>query len=511
MSAPRRSRPPALATLLALLVTLVALVPLIYVVQSALEAGWGSVETLVFRPRVGQLLGNTLMLVITAVPISVLLGVSAALLVERTDLRGRGALALLFAAPLAVPAFVASYAWATVWPSIGGLPGALLVSVVSYYPFVYIPVMATLRRLDPAVEESARSLGQPPVAVLLRVVLPQLRLPVLGGALLVGVHLLAEYGAFAFVRYDTFTTAIYDQFRSTFASTAAAMLAGVLVLCCLMLLVAEAGTRGRQRYARIGPGVARRMRLVPLGGWALPCWAASTAVLALTLGVPGWSIGRWLVGGGAAVWGGQLLGVLGTTLLFGVLGGLLTCAAALPVAWLSVRHPARWVRALEGATFIAASLPGIVVALAVVSYAIRYAQPVYQTSVLLIGVYAVLFLPRAVVTLRAGIAQAPPGLEEAARSLGSSSPMAFARVSLPLIAPAVGASVALTFLGITGELTATLLLAPTGTTTLATQFWALTSEINYAGAAPYAFLLVLLSLPMTYLLFQQSRKVAGLS
>lgn len=511
MGATRSARPPALATLLAVLVTLACLVPLAYVIQSALDAGWSTAYELVFRARVGQLLGNTVKLVVTAVPATVVLGVAAALLVERTALRGRGVLALLFAAPLAVPAFVASYAWATIWPSIGGLGGALLVSVASYFPFVYIPVMATLRRLDPAVEESARSLGLGPAAVLVRVVLPQLRLPVLGGALLVGVHLLAEYGAFAFVRYDTFTTAIYDQYRSTFASTAAAMLAGVLLLCCLLLLTAEAGVRGRERYARVGPGAARRPRLAPLGGWSVPCWAGALVVLVLSLGVPGWSIGRWLVSGGAAVWSGELLSILGTTLLYGVLAGLITCAAGLPIAWLSVRHPGRWVRALEGATFIAASLPGIVVGLAVVSYAIRYAQVVYQTPILLIGAYAVLFLPRAVVTLRAGIAQAPPALEEAARSLGTSHAMAFVRVTLPLLAPALGGAIALTFLGVTGELTATLLLAPTGTTTLATQFWSLTSEIDYAAAAPYAFLLVVLSLPMTYLLFQQSRKVAGLS
>ena len=483
------------------------MVPLLYVVDSAMEARWGTIRALVFRQHVAKLLCHTVLLVGAAVPVCVLIGVGAALLVERTTLPGRSVLALLFAAPLTVPPFVASYAWATVWPSIGGLFGAVLISVAAYFPLVYIPVVATLRRLDPAVEESARALGVGPLGVLARIILPQLRLPVLGGALLIALHLLAEYGAFAFVRYDTFTTAIYDQFQSTFASVAAAILAGVLVLCCLALLIGEASLRGRQRYTRSGPGVQRPPLQTRLGWWSIPLWFLVIGTLGATLAVPGCSIVKWLTKGGSAAWNGNLTGALITTLTYGVTGGVLTCIAALPIAWLSVRSPGRWSRVLESTTFITASLPGIVVGLAVVSYAIRFAQPLYQTATLLVGTYAILFLPRAVVTLRAGLAQAPRSLEEVARSLGCAPWLAVARITLRLLTPALGASIALSFLGTTGELTATLLLAPTGTNTLSTQFWTLSSALNYTGAAPYALLLVVLSLPMTYLLFQQSHKV----
>ncbi|EKB78021.1 Fe(3+)-transport system permease sfuB [Klebsiella pneumoniae subsp. pneumoniae WGLW2] len=41
------------------------------------------------------------------------------------------------------------------------------------------------------------------------------------------------------IRFDTFTTAIYDQFQSTFSGPAANMLAGVLALCCLAILLLE--------------------------------------------------------------------------------------------------------------------------------------------------------------------------------------------------------------------------------------------------------------------------------
>ena len=73
-----------------------------------------------------------------------------------------------------------------------------------------------------------------------------------------------------------------------------------------------------------------------------------------------------------------------------------------------------------------------------------------------------------------------------------------------LAAPGAAASMALVCLGITNELTATLMLAPNGTRTLATAFWSLTSEIDYAAAAPYALIMVLFSLPLTLLLYVQS-------
>ena len=77
------------------------------------------------------------------------------------------------------------------------------------------------------------------------------------------------------------------------------------------------------------------------------------------------------------------------------------------------------------------------------------------------------------------------------------------RVTLRLTAPAAGAGAALVFVAVATELTATLLLAPTGTRTLAMRFWSLSSELDYAAAAPYALMLVALSIPVTVALFRE--------
>ena len=102
------------------------------------------------------------------------------------------------------------------------------------------------------------------------------------------------------------------------------------------------------------------------------------------------------------------------------MAAVLTTVLAFPVAWVAVRSSGALARVVEGANYITSSLPGIVTALALVTVAIHFARPLYQTVPLIVFAYVLLFMPRALVNVRAGLAQVPPSLEEASRSLGSS-------------------------------------------------------------------------------------------
>ena len=233
---------------------LLALVPLAYVAGYVVLIGPVELVQLLARPRIVELLQNTVTLAAACMVATAVLGVALAFLVERTDVAGRRIWHGLLVAPLAVPAFVNGYAWVSLDRTVHGFGGAFGVVTLSYFPEVYLPVVAVLRRLDPALEESAWSLGHSRVRAFATVVLPQLRPALLGGALLVGLHLLAEFGALSLLRFPTFTTAIYDQYGSTFNGSAATAMAGVLVLLCLVLLLAELRPRGDRRYARLGRG-----------------------------------------------------------------------------------------------------------------------------------------------------------------------------------------------------------------------------------------------------------------
>jgi len=486
---------------LSVLIALVALIPVFFVVGYVLSSGWDKTVALVWRPRVGELLRNTSMLVAGCVGLTAVLGTGAAWLVDRTTLPGRRVWNVLLVAPLAVPAFVNSFGWVSLTAKVEGYAGALMIVSLSYYPLVYLPVSAILRGLDPALEETAAALGYGPLRTFVRVVLPQLRPALLGGSLIVALHILAEFGALQMLRFPTFTTAIYDQYRSSFNGPAANMLAGVLLLSCLLLLTLELRLRGHHRYSRIGAGSARTIPRRRLGRAAVPSLIAVGALTALALGVPVGSLVFWLVTGSSTAFPvGALVSTALTSFGLGLSGAILTMAVAFPIAWLCVRRPGRVTILLERCTYFGNAVPGIVVALALVTVAIRFAQPVYQTTILLVFAYAIMFLPRAMVSVRAALDQAPPVFDDVAHALGSGPLETLRRVTLPLIAPGLGAGGALVFLAIVTELTATLLLAPIGTQTLATQFWSNTSSIAYGAAAPYAALMVVLSAPVTLLL-----------
>src|SRR5262249_9358128 len=155
-------------------------------------------------------------------------------------------------------------------------------------------------------------------------------------------HLLAEYGLYGLIRYDTFTTAIIDQFQSSYAGPAANMLALVLVACCALVLGLAAWAGGGARYARGGSGAPRPPRRVPLGGWTLPAVAGPVATTLRAIGVPLLTIGRWLVFGGAGAWRlPEIGGALASTLVLAIAAAGLTIVAAMPMAWLGVRAPGR--------------------------------------------------------------------------------------------------------------------------------------------------------------------------
>ena len=506
-SAARDSRPPTFLLVMALAVTALCLVPLGFIVVSTLTAGWDTVHRLVFRARVGELLVNTGLLVVLSCTATAVVGTAAAYLVERLRVAGYRVWGPLLVAPLAIPAFVTSYGWVSVFPGIDGLFGATLIMTLAYFPFVYLPVAAALRGLDPAWEEQARTLGLRPRAVFLRVVLPQLRPAILGGAMLVGLHCLSEFGAFSMLRFSTFTTAIYDQYSSSFASAAANMLAVVLVACCLILVTSESWLAGRARRARLGSGAARRPEPMRLGSRQIPAQAFLVVLVGAALAVPLSSVMYWLVRG-SGEWA-QALATSVTTIGLAATGAVATVVLAFPVAYLSVRYRSVLTTLMERLSYLAGALPAIVVALALITVTIRFARPIYQSVVTLIAAYVLLFLPRAMVTLRSALLQAPPELEDAARALGVKPAATLARVVLPLAAPGIFSAAALVFIAGATELTATLLLAPIGTTTLATRFWSLTGSIDYVAAAPYAAMMILISAPVTYLLLQKSRKVRG--
>lgn len=474
-----------------------------YLPIRAFDRGLGYVLETVWRQSTGLVLLRSALLTLAVTVSCLVLGVALAWLTTRSDLPGRRAWLVVAALPLAIPTYVAAFAWTSFFPGLAGPGGigAYVVLTACSYPYVLLPAAAALRRCDPAGEEVARSLGLTAGQAFRRVTLPQLRPALAAGGLLVALYVLSDFGAVSIMRFDAFTRVIYNSYNGGFNRTPAAILGLLLVAVTLVLVWLEGRSRGQARYARVGAGGPRPAPLVRLGKRRWVMLTLPTAVAALALGVPVCALIYWTVlGADPNTDYGLLLSSAGTSLAMAGAGALATTALAVPVGVLAARRAGRLPRLLERASYLGHALPGVVVALSLVFLSIRLVPGLYQHTPVLVFAYVVLFLPLAVGAVHASTAQSPPVVEEVARSAGAGPAAVLRRVTLPLAAPGIAAGAVLVFLTCMKELPATLILRPIGTDTLATRLWTETFVSDFAGAAPFAALLVLLSAVPTYLL-----------
>jgi len=192
------------------------------------------------------------------------------------------------------------------------------------------------------------------------------------------------------------------------------------------------------------------------------------------------------------------------TLYVAALATLVIVAFALPLAILVVRFPGKLTSAVERASYIGFAMPGLVVALALVSFGANYVPAFYQTIGMLIFAYLVLFIPMSVGTIRSSLLQMSPRVEEAARSLGAGGSRVLLTVTMPMAKAGLLTGAALVMLTVMKELPATLLLSPIGFKTLATEVWSATDAVIFSQAAVAALILVGISaLSVTVILSQE--------
>lgn len=501
-------RPPRWLLLLAVASAAIALIPFGYLLLRISDAGWDVVWSVLSRPRTWEVALNSLSLTVAVAASCLLIGIPSAWLVSRARLPLRGVWLVLLALPLAVPSYVAAYAWLALFPGMSGFGGAWLVLTLVSTPYVVLPVAAAFRASDAGAEEVARSLGASPWRAFRRAGLPQVLPAAAAGTLLAAIYTLSDFGTVAIMRYDAFTRAIYASYRASFDRTSAAVLALLLVVLALVFVLGEQASRGSAQRWRTGSGTARQGSPVPLGGWRWPALIGLGGLTFVALGVPTYSLLRMLITSASAntVDVGSLTSAAAATISVSAIGAVIAVLLALPVGILAARYRGAAVRATETGAFVSHVLPGVVVGLSLVFFTLSVVPAVYQTVVVVGFAYGVLFLPKALGSVRTAMAAVPPVLEQQSRSLGRGPAATFVRVTVPLIWTGVLAGGVLAMLTAMKELPATLMLRPTGMETLATQIWRNTEVADYAGAAPYAaVLLVLASIPAFWL----SRVVSG--
>ena len=494
---------------IAVLIIALTVMPIVYLVMRALGAGQEGVDYLL-AGRTLAVIGNSVVLTVAVVATSVLIGVPFAWLTTRTDLPFRrlwligGLLTLVIPSYIGAITYIAAFGprgflqqllvplGITEIPSIYGFTGAWLSITLFTYPYIVLPVRAALLNLDPALEESARSLGLNRWTIFRRVTLPQLRPALAAGMLLSALYSLSDFGAVALMKYNAFTRAIYSQYTNSFDREQAAILSLVLVLLTVALLFATRRLASSRRNYRIGTGAQRQLRPVQLRRWRVPALIFCSALVGVGTLVPVGVLLWWLTLGQGLPSNDLMQPMVNTVSVSGITA-LVVALAALPIAWLSARRPSALNRRLRELSYIGNGLPGLVIALSLVFFAAHVVPFIYQTLPVLILGYAIRFLPLSVGATHSAFTQINPSLEEAGRSLGLGRWQVMQRITVPLARAGLLAGGALVFLSVMKELPTTLLLSPTGFETFATHIWTAQKEVNFAGIGAPALLLVAVS------------------
>ncbi len=489
--------------------------PFVFLVAGALEAG-GRVGDILVSEAIRRPLANTLLLGASVAVATMVLGTVLAVLVGRSDLPGRAMWRVVLALPLVIPTFVGATALIAATgrgglipalPRVEGFAGSLLVLVVFTYPYVFLPVLAKVSTTPASAEEAARLLGHGAWRTTLRVLVPQLWPAITAGGLLVFLYCLSEFGAVALLRYDTLTRSIY---ASRLLDRELSLTLG-LILAVIALAVSLLMRRGGESYtAAVGRGGSRiTLRLGPVTPvaflvCALPVAIGVVAPVAVFLT---WVLrGSGTVGVGYSGWGDDLgflvQPVVGSTAA-SVSAAVVALVVTLPVAFAQVRRPARWVDGAAGIVTSVFAIPGLVVALALVSWAVGAPAALgwlYQSFPLLILGYVLHFGAQSLRGGAAALTGVSPRFDEAAATLGAGPRRRFLAVDLPMVLPGLLAAGGLVLLSTIKELPATLLLAPTGFRTLATTIWGAATDGFYAEVGIASLVLIALSAVLTWLL-----------
>ncbi|MFC5713996.1 ABC transporter permease [Thalassorhabdus alkalitolerans] len=519
-----RGNPPGPFLLtLGILVGLLMSVPIIYVIWRSLFAGTDRWMRLL-DGRIPQLLWNTLSLTFAVTLCAVILGVSLAWLVVRTDVPGRKLLQWMLALPLVIPPYVGAVTYIIVFgPSgwmrdlwretpwlvniFGDYPlsiysfwGVFFVLTMFTYPYVFLIASASLRKMNRNFEEVARSQGMNTRQVFWKVNLPFLRPAIGAGAILIALYVLSDFGAIAMLRYVTFTAAIYFQ-RASFDTESASVLSLVLIVLTVIILWIESRTRKKNKFYQTS-NTFREPDILSLGKWKPVAVLFIGLVIVFSILLPISVLIYWtIIGLDRGAVDARFFEFAWNSVLVSGMAALLCMLLALPIIYLRSRYPSVISSSIDKMSYAGYALPGVIVALGFVFIFNNHFPFLYNTFYLIALAMVVRFLPQAMQAGDASLSLVSPRVDETARSLGYPPWKVMFKVIIPSILPGVLAGGALVFVSAIKELPATLMLRPPGFDTLAVRIYYEASEAIYHQAAPAALILILVSIiPLRYML-----------
>ena len=524
--------------------SLISAVVLMPVIVLALIAIAGSAEEwrYVLQSVLPKASVTTLSLLIGVAVSTAIVGVATAWLVVAFDFPGRRLFSWALVLPLAVPPYLAAYAFAEFFlytgpvqallrwlfgfenirdywfPDIRSTGGAAFVMASVLYPYVYLTTRIVFLMQGRNIADVARTLGASPSKVFWRVLLPVARPAIVAGVALVLMETINDIGASEYLGVQTLTVSVYSTWLNRGSLEGGAAIALVMLVLVLALLAAESSARRRQRvHAARGTHMKTRPQRIPLKG---PLRPMAVAVVGLPV-LAGFGIPLFVFGGYALrrldqAASTELASAFLNSVLVATTAAVLTVGLALFLINAVRLSRSRTMRATVRLASVGYALPGGIIGLGLLFVLAWFDNEVdaisrqwlgFSTGLLITGsaaavvlACAIRFLALAEGAVRSGMEKLTPNLDEAARSLGRTPLRSATSVLLPLLRPAILTALVLVFVETIKELSATILLRPFGFNTLATFVYENASRGVPQEGAVAAILIILTALAPVVLL-----------
>jgi iron(III) transport system permease protein len=543
--------------LLLLVIGALVLYPLAFLITESLnigdpqtfppdEMGFGNYTDLFEEPRV---ILNTLLVACIATFLAVLFGFIQAWILTRTSIPGRERLERMMELPYYMTPLIGALAWGVllgpktglvnqIWHSIGVSSdffniyspwGIAWVMALFEGTVAFVMISASMKSMDPSLEESSRVLGAGKLRTALKVTMPLVAPGILSATIFVFAEMLGSFAA-AFVlgipgRFFVVTTAIWEatlSFPPDYGRAAAMGLslfgAMVLTLGCARLIMRHGS------YATI-TGKAFRPRAMDVGAMRFPlmgiAWGYIIVAVLLPLGaLLLTSLERFatviipqmqftLANYRTALQMGSLAPAFGNSLILGVVVATLGVPVMGVLAWIIYRSriPGAWLA--EFVVMIPAAVPRLVFGLGLLWAWINIPIPIYGTLWLLGIAYFTVFLPLGLRTIAGVVLQVDPSLEECARVCGASWGYQMRTVTLPLLRPGLVAAWLLIFIASVRELGVSIFLMGPNSKVIAPAIvnsWLSSSSELSAAMALLQTAMVFVAVAI---LFRVARRVTG--
>lgn len=494
----------------ALVAAAIALLPIAVVIGIALS-GDGSDWPHLVRNVLPQATGATLLLLALVAAGTASIGVTSAWMVVAYDFPFRKVLAWVLVLPLAVPPYLAAYAFAEFlhfsgpvqsafraltghvtprdywFPEIRSTYGAAIVLSMVLYPYVYLTSRVVFIMQGRHIGDAARTLGAAPLKVLWAVLLPVARPAIVAGVALVLMETLNDIGASKYLGVPTLTYSVYTTWLNRGSLEGAAQIAVLMLIIVFAVLMMEKWARRQQRF-HVGRGSqmnARPPRVKLTGARAALATLATAAPVFCGFGIPLYVFGDYASRRLYQLTEPDLLDALVNSVIVATSAALITVFVALLLIHAARLDKSRPVAAVTRLAMIGYALPGTVLGLGLLftlafidnsidawmrdMFGVSTGLIFTGSAAAVVLVCSIRFLALAEGAVRGGIEKLPPHIDEAARCLGRSPTRSATTVLLPLLRPAVFTAAVLVFVDTVKELSATILLRPFGFNTLATS------------------------------------------